>query len=189
MPPKAKFTKEEVVSAALDILREHGKEGLTARALGQKLGSSARPIFTLFSGMDEIFREAERAAQELYNKYVEAGLSESIPFKGVGRSYLRFAKEEPKLFQLFFFGERKATKGDVLFVIEENYRAILNSIVTFYRVDMERARELYFHSWVYTHGIASLIATGMCTFSEEECNAMLTTVFKGIYREIGGTGI
>ncbi len=34
MPPKAKFTKEEIVGAALDIVRESGMDGLTARALG-----------------------------------------------------------------------------------------------------------------------------------------------------------
>lgn len=48
MPPKAKFAKEEIVNAALDIVRTEGFESLTARALGSKLGSSARPIFTVF---------------------------------------------------------------------------------------------------------------------------------------------
>ena len=52
MPPKAKFTREEVIEAALSILRAKGRSALTARALGERLNSSARPIFTLFSGMD-----------------------------------------------------------------------------------------------------------------------------------------
>lgn len=49
MPPKAKFTKEQIVNAALDIIRENGTSELTARALGKRLGSSACPIFTVGS--------------------------------------------------------------------------------------------------------------------------------------------
>ncbi len=189
MPPKAKFAREEVVAAALSILREQGKDAVTARAIGKKLNSSARPLFTLFSGMDEIMTEAERAARKVYDGYVLEGLAEDIPFKGVGRSYLRFAKEEPKLFQYFFCEERRESKGSVLFAIEENYDAILNSITSHYPLDEAQAKELYFHLWVYTHGIASLVATGMCAFSEEETDAMLTAEFRGLYREVGGKGL
>ena len=41
MPPKAKFTKEQITKAALEIVRAENMESLTARALGKKLGSSA----------------------------------------------------------------------------------------------------------------------------------------------------
>ena len=44
MPPRAKFSREEIIKAGLDIVRENGLEALTARALGDKLGSSSRPI-------------------------------------------------------------------------------------------------------------------------------------------------
>ena len=44
MPPKAKFTKNEIINAGLEIVRRDGFEALTARALGAELGSSARPF-------------------------------------------------------------------------------------------------------------------------------------------------
>lgn len=34
MPPKAKFTKAEIIEAALNIVRADGYEALTSRALG-----------------------------------------------------------------------------------------------------------------------------------------------------------
>ena len=48
MPPRPKFTKEQVLEAALRIVETEGESALTARRLGQELGSSPRPIFTLF---------------------------------------------------------------------------------------------------------------------------------------------
>ena len=39
MPPKAKFSKEEIVAAAMSIVEEYGEDSLTARSLGDALGS------------------------------------------------------------------------------------------------------------------------------------------------------
>lgn len=54
MPPKPKFTREEVVDTAIELIKDKGIEALTARELGAKLGSSARPIFTVFRNMEEL---------------------------------------------------------------------------------------------------------------------------------------
>ena len=54
MPPKAKFTKEDIIDAGLAILRERDISAVTAREIGNYLGSSARPIFTVFDNMGEV---------------------------------------------------------------------------------------------------------------------------------------
>lgn len=54
MPPKPKFTKDEIVAAALGVVSKNGIDALTAQALGNALGSSARPIFTIFNSMKEV---------------------------------------------------------------------------------------------------------------------------------------
>ncbi len=68
MPPKARFTKGQVVEAALNIIREESAESLTARALGKKLGSSACPIFTVYESMEEVKRDTMKAARALYRE-------------------------------------------------------------------------------------------------------------------------
>lgn len=71
MPPKAKFTKEEIIEAAFNIVKTDGFEALTSRALGTHLGSSARPIFTVFKNMDEVQQAVIESAKKLYKEYVE----------------------------------------------------------------------------------------------------------------------
>ena len=66
MPPKAKFTRDEIIEKALDIVHTEGIDRLTSRELGAQLGSSARPIFTVFESMDEVKLEVIRHARELY---------------------------------------------------------------------------------------------------------------------------
>lgn len=190
MPPKAKFSRKEIIDKALEVVRESGEGALTARSLGEKLGSSARPIFTVFSSMEEVAREVYAAATAVYNGYVKEGLAETPAFKGVGRAYIRFAAEEPKLFRLLFMKEQpsKPDKNHILSVLDENSDAILKSIQDGYGLSRENSEELYLHLWIYSHGIAVLIATNVCAFSETEISDMLTVVFIGLLKKIKSEG-
>lgn len=186
MPPKAKFTREEIVSAGLEIVKADGIEALTARALGARLGSSPRPIFTVFESMEEVLSEVRMSAKKLYASYVDRGLSEEIAFKGVGTQYILFAIREPKLFRLLFMEEQENVPSisGVLPLIEENYDRIVRSVQDSYGLDIEAARKLYRHLWIYTHGIATLCATRMCSFTAEEIGSMMSEVFKGLLNGI-----
>lgn len=53
MPQKPKFTKEEIIAAALGIVSQSGVEALTAKSLGGALKTAATPIFTVFRSMQE----------------------------------------------------------------------------------------------------------------------------------------
>ncbi len=181
MPQKAKFSKEEIVKSAVSIIENQGIEYLTARSLGEELGASARPIFTTFSSMDDVLKGVNIYANELYQSYVSEGLKEQIAFKGVGKSYIRFAIEHPKLFQLLFMKEQDdVALNDVLGMIEDSYQAIMDSIIQSYKVSEKFAKKIYLNMWIYTHGIATLTVNKMCRFTGEEISEMLTTVFKSL---------
>jgi hypothetical protein len=179
MPPKPKFTTEELITTAFNLVRAEGMSALTARTLGMKLNSSARPIFTVFQNMEELHQEVIKAAKRLYASYIQKGLTQSIAFRGVGSQYIQFAINEPKLFQLLFMEEQAEvpTLSGVLPLIDESYDLILASIQDGYGVDEASAQNLYQHLWIYTHGIATLCATKMCRFTEEELQRMMTDIF------------
>lgn len=186
MPPKAKFSREEIIVAALKIARMQGIEAVTARELGRELGSSARPIFTVFQSMEEVLEEVLKGARELYKRYIEQGLSETPAFRGVGMAYIRFAIEEENLFSLLFMREQKPVDSieEILMLIDESYDAILRSVEEPYHLSREDAKRIYQHLWIYSHGIATLCATGMYTFTPEEIEGQITEVFKGLLQKV-----
>lgn len=161
---------------------------ITARALGAKLGSSSKPIFSVFENMEEVQSEVQKAAKALYAEYIQDGLNQELAFKGVGTQYIRFAIKEPKLFQLLFMSEQqqKPAVATVLPIIEENYYQILFSVQNGYGVNKNDAEKLYRHLWIYTHGIAVLCATNMCLFTAEEISKMMTEVCMSLLKEIKG---
>lgn len=186
MPPSAKFTKKEIIDAAVKITKESGINSVTARAIGAKLNSSARPIFTVFDSMDEVLCETVNAIRNIYNSYITYGLSSEIPFRGVGTAYVSFAKNEPNFFRLLFMkpNDKSAEFSTILTAIDENSEKILNSIMLTYGLDKESAYELYKYLWIFTHGIATLIATNVCNFTDEEIGNLLSNEFIGILKNI-----
>ena len=81
MPPKPKFTREEMIEAAVEIVRRDGEDALTARNLGSYLGASARPIFTVFESMDEVREAVKERAHEIFMKYREKMCDElEVPY-------------------------------------------------------------------------------------------------------------
>lgn len=186
MPPKQKYTREEIIETSLEIAKQHGISGITARGLGVALGTSSRPIFTAFQNMEEVQQETIIAAKAVYNEYVKKGLAETPAFKGVGMQYIQFAKDEPKLFQMLFMNRELASSGlsDILPAIDDNSNEILGSIQNSYAIGNEDAFKLYQQLWLFTHGIATLYATEVCWLSENEVSEMLTNVFVGLLRQI-----
>ena len=186
MPPKAKFTKDEIIAAAIQIVREQGPDAVTSRELAKRLGSSACPVFTVFQNMEEVNTEIINYAKTLYKEYVNEGLKQEIAFKGVGSSYIKFAIVEPKLFQLLYMTEKSETSDieHTLMLLDENYDEILRSVREPYSLNEEEAKKLYQHLWIYTHGIATLCATKVCIFSNTEIQTMLTEIFISLLEKI-----
>ena len=175
MPPKPKFTKEEIVAAALELVSEKGIEALTARELGVRLGSSARPIFTVFNFMDEVQEEVRAAALKRFESYAEKAMHYTPVFKQVGMQMILFAIEEPKLYQLVYMSENAGATDfeGITQQLGDVAQLCVDVIQRDYGLSAEDAKTLFEHVWIYTFGIGALCATGMCRFSQDEIIQML----------------
>lgn len=179
MPPKFKFTREQIVAAALEVTGKNGITGLTARGLAAELGSSAKPIFGLFQNMEEVQREVVSAANTLYQSYIKKGMADSKfpPYKASGIAYIQFAKEEKELFKLLFMRDRTDEK------IEENreeIRPILDLIMKNLGIDENEAYFFHLELWLYVHGIATMIATNYLEWDIEFIDKALTDAYQGL---------
>ena len=179
MPPKFKFTREQIVASALEVTRKNGITGLTARGLAAELGSSAKPIFGLFQNMEEVQREVVSAANTLYQSYIKKGMADSKfpPYKASGIAYIQFAKEEKELFKLLFMRDRTDEK------IQENreeIRPILYLIMKNLGIDENEAYFFHLELWLYVHGIATMIATNYLEWDIEFIDKALTDAYQGL---------
>lgn len=93
MAPRNKFTKDEMLAAAVRVVRKSGVGSLTAQALAKELHISTQPVFTCFGTIGNLKSEAHIAAEKIFDSYIKEGLKEKIPFLGYGMKYFKFAKK------------------------------------------------------------------------------------------------
>ena len=182
MPPKPKFTKDEIVQAALEVVSQKGVEALTAKELGDALGSSARPIFTVFRSMKEVQDEVRAAAMRRFERFAAQTLPDMPLFKQVGMQMVLFGAKEPKLYQLLFMQENHnaASFDDVFGALGPTAETCIQSHRNAHGLTEAESRLLFETVWIYTFGIGALCATGTCRFSEQRLGEMLSTEFQAM---------
>lgn len=189
MPPSVKVTRDEVVEAAFGITRERGIDAATAREVARELGVSTRPIFTHYDSMDELRHDVYELAKERYRAYIEDGLTEPIPFLGVGQSYIRFAREEPELYRLLFLTRPDEAGGGAAEALALSQDLARPSIMRIYHMDAHEA-DCYFRDlWLVVFSFATMIVTDECPFTDEQMSAVLTEVSLAVckaYKEVPG---
>ena len=184
MAPKNKFTKEEMVEAALRVVRAKGIDGLTAKTMADALGTSTQPIFTAFGSMDAVRQAVYAAAVRVYDGYTSAGLKERIPFFGVGMQYIRFAREEPELYRFLFLTRAQDQQCSATKSMEHLRELVRPTLVNIYHITAEEA-DVYFRDlWFVVHSLSTLIVTGDCPYSDREIGQILTGVSISICKSI-----
>lgn len=182
MPPKPKVTRESILEAALELLREEGMDALNARNVAKKLGTSTQPIFSHFASMEELREALYAYAEELYNSEMVAAMQGGgNSFLEMGLAYIRFARTEKKLFQLLFMSNRfQQEKVNEIAGSTEGDDQVIAMIGSMTGLSPQLSRRLFSGIWFTTHGIASLIATNSSTMDDAEARDVLGSVFKGL---------
>ena len=134
MAPKNKFTREEMVQAALQVVRAGGIGSLTAKTLADALGTSTQPVFTAFGSMERVRQAVYAAAVDIYDGYADAGLQEEIPFLGVGMQYIRFAREEPELYRFLFLTRAQDPQYSAMQSMQHLQTLVRPTLMRIYRI-------------------------------------------------------
>lgn len=179
MPPKFKFTKDEIIKAALDIVRTGGMDALTARSLAEKLCCSVKPIFGAFKNMEEVQQQVLASAKALYQSYINNGIAKEIypPYKASGLAYINFAKDEKELFKLLFMRDRSS---EAIEEDREEIRPLLELIQKQTGVSEDDAFLFHLEMWIFVHGIATMIATSYLEWNDEFIDRVITDAYLGV---------
>ena len=183
MAPKVKFTKDEMVAAAVQVVRNGGIDRLTAKSLAAQLGTSTQPIFTCFATMDAVKAEVTAAAERIYDGYAAKGLADPRPFFGFGMQYIQFARTEPQLYRLLFLNP-DGPDGGAMAAMTHSLALVRPSMMEIYRITAAEADRYFRDLWLVVHGLATLIVTGSCPYSDREIAQMLTEISVSICKAI-----
>lgn len=182
MPPKIKITKEDIITAALDIVRSSGAQGINARNIAAALDCSTQPVFSNFATMDELRLAVAEVATELCQTFIqrEVERKEFPAYKASGIAYIRFAKEERELFKFLYMCDRSGAPIPESSSINSQMESMVRDNTGLGDTD---AKLFHLEMWAYVHGIASMFATGFLDLEWGLVSKMLTDAYQGLKKQ------
>jgi AcrR family transcriptional regulator len=163
MPPKTKYTREEVIRAAMAEVEDNGLKSLTARSVAARLGSSTAPVYKHFSAMDELALGVIRETQRALLAYTSRPYTDRI-FLNMGTGVAMFACEHSGLYRaLMLEGD---SFSDVVREFLDTLETELARDTRFTALSARERHGLLRKMWTFTHGLASLICVGLI----KDCN-------------------
>src|SRR6056297_3798455 len=98
MPPKKKFSKEQIVDKAFEIAKTEGFDSITARRIAEELNCSVAPIYFNFKDIEHLKQAVVRKIFELARELSQKTYT-GDRFLDIGIASLKFAKEYSVLFR------------------------------------------------------------------------------------------
>lgn len=180
MPPKAKFTREQIIQAAVDVTRKQGLSAVTAREVGKQLGTSSTPVFVAFENMDDLKNAVFKEVKNQYSNYINGGLNYTPMFKAFGLRMIEYAKEYPNLFKVLFMNSTQSeTNYDDLILNFPCADICLNAIKEQTKLSDDAVELLFKQVLITGLGICYLVSSKTCEFTDKQLDEYLGLSYIG----------
>ena len=176
MARKVTITKELILDTALAMLIRDGYSSVNVKTLAKEIGCSTQPIVWHFENMEGLRMALSEYARDYAAKKAVTDKKDKIEgFEYLGRSYVRMAIKEPNLFRFLYLGESPMGKPYDLKAIarDKKNKPMISAISIQTGLNEEQVIRFIRNTVIYSHGIATMVATGVFKGSEKEMMAMI----------------
>lgn len=171
MPPKQRITREMILERSFTMFCQEGMEAVNARSVAKALNCSTQPIFSYFTGMDDLKNALEMKAKETFELALNNYETEGDPLLNVCRTYLHFGVMQPRLFAYLFM--RPGHELGYSVIKEAENSELVKREAEYLDMSVERALRLCVDVTIYTHGLATVQATKQHQVPMEELDVKL----------------
>ncbi len=182
--PKQRITKEIVISAAFELMREGGTEQVLVKNIARKIGCSVQPIYSYFSNMEGLRKDLEERAAVFTREYIKARIDKDDLFRSTGYAYVRLAREEPGIFKMYVLRQRDNIASlDGLYQSEANPDTA-ELIADALHISKTDARELHTRMLIFNVGIGIILTSTSPGIPPEEIAEQLETAYEAFLNQI-----
>ena len=168
MPKQVKISKDDILRAALEIVRNDGIERVSNREIAKKLNCSIRPIYYQFENSEELLNELNKKMIKYFYDFM------------TGINYIKFAKEENNIFKVLFMSKTNLSISEFIDTADENFDEVEKYINMSTSLTGENLKSFHVKMWLFTHGLATLIACKAVNLTDEEISKLLSSEFKAL---------
>ena len=176
MTRKATISREMILDAALNILIRDGYAAVNVKTIAKELGCSTQPVVWHFENMEGLRSALSEYAREYAaRKALSDSRNKIESFEFLGRSYVKMALKEPNLFRFLYLGESPMGKPYDLKGIarDKKNKEMISKIAEQTGLNEEQVIRFVRNTLIYSHGIATMVATGVFKGTEKEMMEMI----------------
>lgn len=182
--PRKRITKEQILKKAFELAREQGYEAVNARSTARQAGCSVQPIYSCYENMEDLMGELFSYTKQFLGRYIDEHADKRNFFESIGLCHISFAKEEKYLFRLLFMSSYVEAENFQEFYDQFMVDGVEEEIQETLGISRQQARELYQQMMIYTHGIATIIATDAAAITSEDAHEMIDAAFWAFLAQI-----
>ena len=180
MTAAKKVSKDKIIDAAIEVLRDGGFSAVNARSVARRLGCSTQPIYLSFQSMEELKAALTERAIEMHTRRVRDSLraheGNDSRYSSYGMGFVRFAAEEKQLFRwLYLEGEQMGPYQNDILLPE-----VIDVIVEEFGYSEEVARCFHQDMIYFSYGLAILANTGHLGLTETELRETFRREFRAL---------
>lgn len=177
MPPKARFTREKIEEAAYQLAKKRGIDAVVAREVAKAMDMTVTPIFTYFSGMEELKLTVRDRVRREFTEYLACSLDYTPAFLEFCMRWIRYAAEYPNFYRLLMHsGGGVYQIDDLLALLPEIVGPIQEEISRIFVISPEETQTLLRHIMIYAHGLAGFYLCGGSPMPEEDIPVAMSEV-------------
>ena len=159
MPPTPIITKQDILNAGIQLIRENGIRSVNARSLAKSLSCSTKPLFRIYKNMEELKKDIKKELDIYYNDFMEKNMTNENRLLSQGISYIEFAHSEKMIFSSLFMNMTMAGSSLQDIIHAEWNRTSIENAKALTGLSTEKAEMLFINFWLYSHGIATQIVS------------------------------
>ncbi|MBN1646908.1 MAG: TetR/AcrR family transcriptional regulator [Spirochaetales bacterium] len=182
---KKRINKESILAAALEMVKEQGWDAISARSLAERLHCSTMPIYSAIGSMEQLRSELLEKSEQLLTDYQARDWGKNT-LMNMAVGYIVFAREEKQLFRFLFKTEAWGLSADEVVKTGINRNRTMEHINTMQKMSRNQGQTLAFHSWIYIHGLAMLLADGFLVAGDGELAEWLDFAGGAFWTATGG---
>lgn len=188
MPSSPRIPKEIILEYALKMLIREGYAAINIKALAKEIGCSTQPISWHFGNMDGLRKELAEYAMAYAERKMRSDADGMEAFAHMGIAYLDMAFDEPNLFQYLNMSNDSGyfMSGFDAFIADDKSSAMAEQIAGQLKTSGDKVGVFYENMIIYTHGLASLIASGLVKATKEETREMMKQAAEGFLLQAKG---
>lgn len=188
MPPKAVITKDAIVDAAFQMVREQGLEVLTARSIAQKLKCSTQPIYSAYGNMEELKDDVyDRVVHFAINGMQQYQNEANASAMNLAIGCLLFARDEKHLFRTLMLSDfgTEYVKRNKDVVHDRMYAAFMQIDERLASLSESNVEKMFRKVTAYWIGIGTMINMGTLALDIDEATEMLEEMFQALMVQEG----